>query len=263
MGYSPILGRFLQRDPIGFISPGNLYQYVAGSPPNFLDPSGLDPVQHRTIDDSGYWNDGPFLYVYPPAPPVLDSASDGFMHGYFGGGQNAQFGPLATNFIADNLDLSGLFKSALGGTECQQGQQSYTVNLIKGFNPKVGTGVVPASDPLDLTDLVGRSVGVSYNSKCSVIVSAVNSNGCCTASIYCDVEADVRETYTFKSKGLGLGQTPYMIFGHISTFRRQERLLCECQSSTNIGMSNSQGPSQPGESDGKMPLNYSGPALPW
>jgi hypothetical protein len=261
--YSPQLGRFLSRDPIGFRSGINLYQYVAGSPPNLIDPTGLDPRQHLTKDDSGNWDDGAYFGPGPYSPPVVDSASAGFAQGYLGGGQNAQFGPDALSFIADNLDLSSLLKRALGGTECQQGAQYYEVNLSKGFDPKVGTKVTPVSDPLDLTDLVGSSVGVSYKSKCSVFVSGVDSSGCCNASVYCEVEADVRESYHFLGKGLSFLQHPYMIFGHISTFRTQQRRLCGCQSSNVIGTSSSQNPPQPGESDGRMPLNYSGPALPW
>jgi RHS repeat-associated protein len=38
--YSPIYGRFLQRDPFGYAEGPALYQYVGGSPVNFTDPSG-------------------------------------------------------------------------------------------------------------------------------------------------------------------------------------------------------------------------------
>ena len=40
--YSPSLGRWLSRDPAGFINGANLYCYCSGDPINLADPSGLD-----------------------------------------------------------------------------------------------------------------------------------------------------------------------------------------------------------------------------
>jgi len=43
--YNPVLGRFISEDPIGFAAGDvNLYAYVANSPTNAVDPSGLCPI---------------------------------------------------------------------------------------------------------------------------------------------------------------------------------------------------------------------------
>jgi RHS repeat-associated protein len=39
--YSPQLGRWLQRDPLGYVDGMNLYEYVAGGPVTAIDPLGL------------------------------------------------------------------------------------------------------------------------------------------------------------------------------------------------------------------------------
>jgi len=51
--YSPALGRFLQRDPIGYWGGLNLYEYAGGDPVGWVDPLGWDRVVRR---GSGvYW----------------------------------------------------------------------------------------------------------------------------------------------------------------------------------------------------------------
>ncbi|MBZ0165654.1 MAG: RHS repeat-associated core domain-containing protein, partial [Candidatus Omnitrophica bacterium] len=39
--YDPAIGRFLQRDPLGYWDSMNLYEYVLSNPLNYIDPFGL------------------------------------------------------------------------------------------------------------------------------------------------------------------------------------------------------------------------------
>ncbi|WP_437579671.1 RHS repeat-associated core domain-containing protein [Sorangium sp. So ce887] len=42
--YDPEAGRWLNKDPIGFVGGDtNLYAYVGGDPVNRIDPNGMDP----------------------------------------------------------------------------------------------------------------------------------------------------------------------------------------------------------------------------
>lgn len=62
MGYSPIIGRFLQRDPLPLPSGRNFYEFVAGDPLGLLDPFGLDPTTAPTgviVDPIKFGNEIP------------------------------------------------------------------------------------------------------------------------------------------------------------------------------------------------------------
>jgi RHS repeat-associated protein len=57
--YSPDLGRFLSRDPLGFDSDFNLYAYAGNSPVVFVDPEGMkfvyDPSLKNNEQKAKYW----------------------------------------------------------------------------------------------------------------------------------------------------------------------------------------------------------------
>ena len=62
--YSPALGRFLQRDPAGYVDGINLYSYTMNNPLSYLDPEGLavrwasDKIETRITEASSYLETG-------------------------------------------------------------------------------------------------------------------------------------------------------------------------------------------------------------
>lgn len=48
--YSPRLGRWIQRDPLGYMGRTSLYEYVASSPLAWIDPLGLAPNKKQCLD---------------------------------------------------------------------------------------------------------------------------------------------------------------------------------------------------------------------
>jgi hypothetical protein len=68
MGYSPIIGRFLQRDPIEYAGGINLYEFVGSNPPNYVDPYGLArPPTPGSVDWINARNQAAANRAPPPA----------------------------------------------------------------------------------------------------------------------------------------------------------------------------------------------------
>ena len=65
--YHPRLGRFLQRDPVGYVDGPGLYEYVCSSPPGKCDALGLTYYPMQGFKDVPY---APALPEAPPAPAV-------------------------------------------------------------------------------------------------------------------------------------------------------------------------------------------------
>ena len=52
--YSPKIGRFISRDPLGFVDSFNLYEYAVSSPVMMIDPKGLSGFSSSTAFSSGH-----------------------------------------------------------------------------------------------------------------------------------------------------------------------------------------------------------------
>ncbi|MBZ0167334.1 MAG: RHS repeat-associated core domain-containing protein [Candidatus Omnitrophica bacterium] len=74
--YDPSIGRFLQRDPLGYYDSMNLYEYVGSNPINRFDPFGLFMGPQPVVpagDGSGRGWDGS-----NNVPPGMCPANDGY-----------------------------------------------------------------------------------------------------------------------------------------------------------------------------------------
>src|SRR6266568_4230545 len=59
MSYSPTLGKWLERDPAGYVDGANLYEYAVGNPERFTDPFGLEALPEGVNPPTGEQIGGP------------------------------------------------------------------------------------------------------------------------------------------------------------------------------------------------------------
>ena len=76
MSYSPTIGRWMQRDPAGYVDGASLYQYERSDAASGVDPTGLqyvpdNSVETRTTHDPGTGRMQTLYVVDPSQPPEL------------------------------------------------------------------------------------------------------------------------------------------------------------------------------------------------
>lgn len=115
MGYSPIIGRFLQRDPQLYAAGPNLYEVERSNPIKYIDPMGMYPKGFsgpRPDNDPGddgrtmaqYQNGQDALGRRPPNGKELDNLKTAICL-LKGNAKYAKFGDVMEKMLADNKIL--------------------------------------------------------------------------------------------------------------------------------------------------------------
>ena len=74
--YDPARGRWMQRDPIGYLGGPNLYAYVSGEPMGAVDPMGLWPEWYDDLISALFVNSGPDPRLVAEDATALRKAGD-------------------------------------------------------------------------------------------------------------------------------------------------------------------------------------------
>jgi hypothetical protein len=154
--YNPALGRFLQRDPIGYRDGVNLYQYVGSRPIVARDPTGLCCALDRTRIES---------YAY--APGLVLAA---------GCHTDTEAGDLGTACDIGCRQLEGMGRPAYGATFCGAGICCICTDLIKRSYPNIQSQLAACAAMVEMANL--SRCGTGENLHCAECRSATIGSSC-------------------------------------------------------------------------------------
>ena len=163
--YSPLLGRFISQDPIGFADGINLYAYAANNPMSLIDPFGKDPgvetgttdpntgIDNMLFSDTVYAtaggsnpsnNDPPPLFtptdIFNWIPPIKPRFCFNDAFGYVGAGAKIPYTNIHAEFYlipADYESGKGLSSGVL--LEAEIPHTPIAIGAERSYNWKSGT----------------------------------------------------------------------------------------------------------------------------
>ena len=140
--YSPVIGRFLQIDPLGFdAGDENLFRYVGNNPVNGTDPEGTQVLSEFALEFSLSNNIVPGLSLSLKSSMTVVVAEGDFV----GGGGSFGGGGAGTSFGFPGPSSGGGSSPSSGGIISGSSGSFPTGGVVAGTGLAIGTGVVVAN----------------------------------------------------------------------------------------------------------------------
>ncbi len=161
--YAPVLGRFLQRDPIGYQDGMNVYGYVGSDAVNNTDSYGLKTdINDWVSPEGGCENSGPSWGILSqfPGESILENTAEYATYA----GTAAQLSGLPQGQVASVV----LFGVAAGSEALKI--SIYSSNKIADTTKAIVKQVVPVEQPYSMftdkaVDVVGDKVADQFETK--------------------------------------------------------------------------------------------------
>jgi len=149
--YKPDLGRFLQRDPAGYVDGINLYAYVKNNPLRYLDTFGLNLTSTNAINSVNNTADPNVRLEQVDPNPQVKRQKEVFGEFVKNDGLNELLNAFKNNNVQEGLDILQNLAQDLNA--------NVSANLNFAFNGVLGPGAT-VSAQVDATGNANVSVGI-------------------------------------------------------------------------------------------------------